>query len=410
MSPESAPCLLEGNLTSREEVPVEPSASSTRPRTRVWLILLAIVGMMASGLLGAAAGGAAVYWATRQLTSTSVPTPASLATPGPTVVTQTTVEITTAITDAVARVGPAVVTVVNHMLPQPTFFGPTTSPTATGSGVIISPDGYIVTNNHVVAESESLEVILADGTTLPARLVGVDPFADLAVLKVEGSMPAVAEWGNSDDLKPGETVIAIGSPLGDFKNTVTAGVVSAMGRSIETSAGYQMEDLIQTDAAINQGNSGGPLVNLAGQVVGINTLVVRGAGLSSTVAEGLGFAIPSSTARAVADQIIAKGYVSRPYLGIRWQTITADLAARYRLGADHGVLVTEVLRGSPAAQAGLQRGDILTAIGGQSIGEDAPFINLLLRHQPGEKVTLEVVRGEETLQLEVTLAERPRTG
>ncbi len=389
---------------------MEPIAPSPRPRTRVGLILLVAVGMMVSGLVGAAAGGGAVYWATRQLSSTPVPTPACATTPCPSLLSQTTVEITTAITEAVARVGPAVVTVVNHMQPQMTFFGPTTSPTATGSGVIISLDGYIVTNNHVVAEAERLEVILADGTTLPARLVGVDPFADLAVLKVEGSMPAVAEWGNSDDLKPGETVIAIGSPLGDFKNTVTAGVVSAMGRSIETSTGYQMEDLIQTDAAINQGNSGGPLVNLAGQVVGINTLVVRGSALSSAVAEGLGFAIPSSTARAVADQIIAKGYVSRPYLGIRWQTITPDLAARYRLGADHGVLVTEVVRGSPAAQAGLLRGDILTAIGGEDIGDDAPFINLLLRHQPGETVTLEVVRGQETLRLEVTLAERPRAG
>ncbi len=389
---------------------MEPATPAPRSRVRGWLILLIALGMMLSGLVGAAAGGAAVYWATRQASPTAQPTPAAAASPDRTVVTQTTVEITTAITDAVARVGPAVVTVVNHMQPQMTFFGPTTPATATGSGVIVSSHGYIVTNNHVVADADRLEVILADGTTLPARLVGVDPYADLAVLKVDGAMPAVANWGNSDELKPGETVIAIGSPLGDFKNTVTAGVVSAMGRSIETGAGYQMEDLIQTDAAINQGNSGGPLVNLAGQVVGINTLVVRGGGLSSTVAEGLGFAIPSSTARAVVDQIIAKGYVSRPYLGIRWQTITPDLVARYRLGADHGVLITEVLRGSPAAQAGLQRGDILTAISGDSIGEDAPFINLLLRHQPGEKVSLEVVRGGETLHLEVILAERPRTG
>lgn len=387
---------------------MEPAAPAPRSRPRACSIVLIAAGMMLSGLIGAGAGGAAVYWATRQASQTTQPTPANAATPGRTVVTQTTVEITTAITDAVARVGPAVVTVVNYMQPQMNFFGPATPATATGSGVIVAADGYIVTNNHVVADSDRLEVILADGTTLPARLVGVDPFADLAVLKVDGTVPAVAEWGNSDELKPGETVIAIGSPLGDFKNTVTAGVVSAMGRSIETGTGYQMEDLIQTDAAINQGNSGGPLVNLAGQVVGINTLVVRGRWLSSTVAEGLGFAIPSSTARAVAEQIIAKGYVARPYLGIRWQTITPDLAARYRLGADHGVVVTEVLRGSPADQAGVQRGDILTAIAGASIGEDAPFINLLLRHKPGEKVSLEVVRGGETLHLEVILAERPR--
>ncbi|MEW6568699.1 MAG: trypsin-like peptidase domain-containing protein [Chloroflexota bacterium] len=392
---------------------MDPNAPTSRSRKRAWLGLLVATAMMASGLTGAIAGGAVVSWTIRQAQPASQPAPVNAnnsSSSGPTTVTQTTVEITTAITDAVARVGPAVVTVVNHMQPQVTFFGPSTSATATGSGVIISSDGYIVTNNHVVSDMDHLEVILADGTTLPAELVGVDPFADLAVLKVDGTMPAVASWGNSDELKPGETVIAIGSPLGDFKNTVTAGVVSAMGRSIETSAGYQMEDLIQTDAAINQGNSGGPLVNLAGQMVGINTLVVRGDGLTSAVAEGLGFAIPSNTARAVAEQLIAQGYVSRPYLGIRWQTITRDLAAMYRLGADHGILVTEVLSGSPADQAGIERGDILTAIAGDSIGQEMPFINLLLRHQPGEKVTVDVVRGQRQLQVEVTLAERPRPG
>jgi len=163
-------------------------------------------------------------------------------------------------------------------------------------------------------------------------------------------------------LNPGEMVIAIGSPLGDFKNTVTVGVVSATGRSIDTGQGYQIEGLIQTDAAINQGNSGGPLVNLASEVIGINTLIVRGSGIGA-IAEGLGFAIPANTARAVAEQIMQKGYFSRPYMGIRWQSITPNIAAAYNLPVQWGVYVTEVTTGSPASKADLQPGDIITRIG-----------------------------------------------
>jgi 2-alkenal reductase len=281
------------------------------------------------------------------------------------------------------------------------------APTASGSGVIISPEGYIVTNNHVVEGAERLEVILANGSTLPARLVGVDPFADLAVVQADLQSPTVAPWGNSDALKPGETVIAIGSPLGDFKNTVTVGVVSATGRSIEAGRGYQLQDLVQTDAAINQGNSGGPLINLAGQVVGINTLIVRGGGVSSAVAEGLGFAIPSNTARAVADQIITKGYVSRPYLGIRWQWITPEVAARYGLPVEYGVFVSEIVPDGPADRGGLHRGDILTAIDGQEVNPDHPFINRLFEHSPGDTVAFTVVRDSQSLELKVTLGERP---
>jgi 2-alkenal reductase len=220
-------------------------------------------------------------------------------------------------------------------------------------------------------------------------------------------MPATATWGNSDSLKPGETVIAIGSPLGEFVNTVTVGVVSATGRSIDTSDGYQLEDLIQTDAAINQGNSGGPLVNLAGQVVGINSLVVRGSSSGQSVAEGLGFAIASNTARAVTEQLAAHGYVSRPYLGIRWQPVTASIAGAYNLPVDHGILLTDVTAGGPAAQAGLQRGDILVSLDGQVIGDANPFINLLFEHQPGDSVTVEVAREGSTLTMPVVLAERP---
>ena len=180
-------------------------------------------------------------------------------------------------------------------------------------------------------------------------IVGTDLYSDIAVLKTDGKVPAVARLGNSDVLKPGESVIAIGSPLGNFKNTVTVGVVSATGRSIDTGNGYQIEDLIQTDAAINHGNSGGPLVNLAGEVIGINTLIVRNTG-SGDVAEGLGFAIPVNTAQAVAQQIIQKGYFARPYMGISFQPINPDIAARYNLPAQWGVYITKVADEQPCQQ------------------------------------------------------------
>jgi 2-alkenal reductase len=234
--------------------------------------------------------------------------------------------------------------------------------------------------------------------------VGADPFADLAVLKIEGTPPAVATLGNSDVLNPGEMVIAIGSPLGDFRNSVTVGVISATGRSIDSGQGYQIDNLIQTDAAINQGNSGGPLVNLAGEVIGINTLVVRGAGYG-TVAEGLGFAVPVSTARAVAEQIISKGYFSRPYLGIRWQLVTPRVARAYDLPVEWAIYVTDVLANSPASQAGLQPGDLITRIGEIAIDENHSYIDALFQYNPGDQVTVELVRDGRTRQVQVTLGE-----
>jgi 2-alkenal reductase len=247
-------------------------------------------------------------------------------------------------------------------------------------------------------------VILADGSQQAATIVGTDLYADLAVLKIDGQAPAVAKLGNSDVLNPGETVIAIGSPLGDFKNTVTVGVVSATGRSIDTGDGYQIENLIQTDAAINSGNSGGPLVNLAGQVIGINTLVVRGSGMG-TIAEGLGFAIPANTALAVADQIIQKGYFSRPYMGVSWQVITPRIAARYQLPAEWGIYVTDVAANSPASTAGVQVGDIITRLGDVTLDETHSYINTLFAYQPGDQITIELLRNGKTLDLQVTLTE-----
>jgi len=311
------------------------------------------------------------------------------------------------IIQTVQKVSPAVVTVVGIVPGQMTFFGPTGDQTVSGSGVFISPEGYLLTNQHVVENVKEVNVILADGSQQAARVIGTDLYADLAVLKIDTSPPAIAELGNSDLVTPGEMVIAIGSPLGDFRNTVTLGVISATGRSIDTGQGYQIENLIQTDAAINQGNSGGPLVNLQGQVIGINTLIVRSTG-SGAIAEGLGFAIPINTAREVAEQLIQKGYVSRPYLGIRWQLVTPRVAAIYNLGIEWGVYITQVFPDSPASKADLRRGDILVQIGDVKLDEHHSYINALYRYQPGDTIAVVVWRDGRLLTVQVQLEEVPR--
>jgi len=375
---------------------------------RVLYVLFVVVVAGISALSGVLAGGLAVYRAMSRSGSQAVSPQTVQAQPAPTDVVPldfSTTNIETTITDAVAKVGPAVVTVVGVIPGQVTFFGPTGDQQVSGSGVFISQDGYVLTNNHVVDGTNNVVVILADGTQLPAKIVGTDRYADLAVLKADGQVPAVANLGNSDNLKPGETVIAIGSPLGDFKNTVTVGVVSATGRNLDTGEGYNIEGLIQTDAAINSGNSGGPLVNLAGQVIGINTLVVRGSGFGGTIAEGLGFSIPANTAQAVAEQIIQKGFFSRPYLGINSQPITPDIAAAYRLPVQWGAYVTLVGSGTPAAHAGLQQGDIITRVGDIALDAEHSYTNALFAYKPGDQVTLEVVRNGKTLELQVTLGE-----
>jgi 2-alkenal reductase len=310
---------------------------------------------------------------------------------------------------AVRKVGPAVVTVVNQLEGGVAGNSFSLTPTASGSGVIIDSRGYIVTNYHVVENQQSLQVIFSDGNKASAKLVGTDPFTDLAVIKVDVPVPAVARWGDSDALEPGQPVVAIGSALGDFRNTVTAGVVSALGRDLEDANSPALRNLIQTDAAINHGNSGGPLIDLNGQVVGINVAVVRGTGIGGDVAEGLGFAIPGNTAREVSDQIINNGAVRRPYIGISYQNITPQIAAYYGLARDHGILVSEVRPGSPADRAGIKPGSIITRFDGQELDQDTSLLELLMQHQVGDSVQLTVLLPHSAGEAEVTvvLASRP---
>jgi len=369
------------------------------------LFILVIAG--GSALAGAAAGGFAVFRAVQQRSSLPAPIqqvlPANNTNPNQTLVLNNT-DIETAITQSVQKVGPAVVTVIGTIPGQMTFFGMTGDQTVSGSGFFISEQGYILTNNHVVEGTKEVKIVLSDGTDQTASIVGTDIYSDIAVLKTDGTVPAIASLGNSDKLDPGESVIAIGSPLGNFKNTVTVGVVSATGRSIDTGNGYQIEDLIQTDAAINHGNSGGPLVDLAGEVIGINTLVVRNTN-SGDVAEGLGFAIPVNTAQAIAQQIIQQGYFARPYIGISFQPINPNIAARYNLSAQWGVYITKVEGGSPASAAGLQQGDIITQVGDVTLDETQSYVNALFTFNPGDQINLTVMRNGKEVQVQITLGE-----
>jgi serine protease Do len=370
----------------------------------LFVVIVLVVAFLAAGV-GAAGGSAAMYFLLRSKTSSN---PAQVVTDtAQTATTSLRVESTdieTAITDGVEKVSPAVVTVVATLPDQMGFFGTVSGGQSTGSGFILTSDGYIITNNHVVDGAEKISVIFQNGVESEVQLIGTDQYSDIAVLKASGEMPATATLGDSDLLRPGESVIAIGSPLGDFKNTVTTGVISATGRSIDTGNGYSMEGLLQTDAAINNGNSGGPLVNLAGEVIGVNTLIVRNSSSGTTV-EGLGFAIPSSSFKAIAEQLIKTGYVSRPYVGISWQTITPTLAQRYRLGAQWGVYISAIQAGSPASDAGLQRGDIITSIGGVAIDESHPYLNILFTFTPGQQVTVEYVRQNQKGSTQLTLGE-----
>jgi 2-alkenal reductase len=306
---------------------------------------------------------------------------------------------------AVQKVGRAVVTVIVT----------TRQGRGSGSGVIISEQGHIVTNNHVVENATGLRVLFADGTLQEARLIGTDPLNDIAVIRVQGAVPGVASIGDSTKLQPGETVLAIGSPLGNFRNTVTAGVVSALNRSLP---GTGLEGLIQTDAAINSGNSGGPLINLAGEVVGINTLVVRGDsggfGFGAAPVEGLGFAVPSAIFRNVADQLIATGRVRFPFLGITYLTIDGQVAAEFNLPVQNGAYIRSsrpgepaVQPGSAAARAGLREGDIIVAVDNVRLDYNTSLRQLLLRYKPGDTVTLTVLRDGRERAIQVTLGERP---
>ncbi|WP_164100568.1 Do family serine endopeptidase [Candidatus Laterigemmans baculatus] len=271
-----------------------------------------------------------------------------------------------------------------------------------GSGVIIRDDGYILTNNHVVEGADELVVQLSDGREFEAETVGTDPETDLAVLKIEAENLEAAVLGDSDAIQVGDWVLAMGSPF-ELEQTVTAGIISAKNRVQGiVGGGGGFEDFLQTDAAINPGNSGGPLVNLQGEVVGINTAILSRSGGYN----GIGFAIPSGLARPVMESIIESGSVRRGFLGAQLSEIPNEVAEKLDLSARSGAYIRDVLPGQPAAQGGLQAGDIVQSINGRSIRNWSQFRNLIASQGPGARVQMEVLRDGKTVDLEITLGER----
>ncbi len=269
-----------------------------------------------------------------------------------------------------------------------------------GSGVIVDKDGYILTNYHVIKDADEIKVKLSDKREFKGKVVGIDPKTDLAVIKIDSDHLPSIRIGDSDKLKVGETVIAIGNPFG-LNQTVTSGIVSATGRANVGIADY--EDFIQTDAAINPGNSGGALVNVRGELVGINTAIFS----TSGGYQGVGFAIPSSMAKIVMENLVRKGKVVRGWLGVSIQPVTPELAKQFGIKEDRGALVGDVVEGSPAEKAGIQRGDVITAIDGKDINDPAALRNMVAGIPPGTKVSLTVLRSGKEQKMEVLIAELP---
>ena len=270
-----------------------------------------------------------------------------------------------------------------------------------GSGVIVSPDGYILTNHHVVDGAQQITVELTDRRVFNAKLIGSDQPSDLAVLKIDASNLPVLTLGDSDRAQVGDIVLAVGNPLG-IGQTVTSGIISAKGRTTGLGDG-SFEDFIQTDAAINRGNSGGALVNTQGELVGINSQILSPSGGSI----GIGFAIPANMARDVMTQLIKQGRVHRGMIGVTIQPVSADIAQSLDLKEVRGALVNDVRPNSPAAGAGVRRGDVIVAFNGQPVADDNALRNAVARTQPGTPVTFTVVRDGRELQLRATLAELP---
>ncbi len=269
-----------------------------------------------------------------------------------------------------------------------------------GSGVIVSADGYILTNNHVVEEADEVKVKTADGKEYEAKVVGTDPRTDLAVIKVDAKGLAAARLGNSDAVEVGEWVLAVGNPF-ELSNTVTAGIISARGRANMGLADY--EDFIQTDAAINPGNSGGPLVNLDGEVIGINTAIATRTGGNM----GIGFAIPINMAKQIMDQLIKTGKVTRGWLGVYIQPVTSQLQEQFKLKSTEGALVADITAGGPAEKAGLKRGDVIVAFNGKPVKETNHLRNMVAATKIGTEADVKVIRDGKTKTIRVKIGELP---
>lgn len=379
------------------------STRTARPVARTAAIALA-AALVGAGVSGVVATLSATTPDHASPAATPVTTPGAVVAP------------VTSYSPIVDKVAPAVVTirVERRAEAQPTdipapfreFFGgdprrmPREKQGALGSGVVIRADGLILTNHHVVDQAQTIKVDLADGRALPATLVGSDQPSDLALVRVQAAGLPTVPFGDSDRVKVGDVVLALGNPLG-VGQTVTMGIVSAKGRATGVSDG-SYEDFLQTDAPINQGNSGGALVNLNGELIGINAQIVSPSGGNV----GLGFAIPSSMAKAVSDQLASSGTVRRSKLGVAVQGLSSDLAASLGLNDQHGALVSGVEPGGPAAKAGLKQGDVVISLNGQPVTDANLLRNRIAASTPGTSVALEVLRDGRRQTIDARLVQR----
>jgi S1-C subfamily serine protease len=397
-----------------EPLPGQDRRRPRRQRTGPFLAAVAIVALLA-GAAGSALTYMALVYSGRLGDSAALTAAQASPTPTPTPASSSQTVILneqTAITEAAEAVSPAVVTINVQSA------GDTTDPfslpsSGIGSGIIYDVNGWILTNRHVVADATELTVELKDGRQVPGTVYGVDTLTDLAIVKIEASGLTSARIGDSSQLKPGQTAIVIGSALGTFTNSVTSGVISATGRQlvvsdVVTGERRRLRNLIQTDAAINPGNSGGPLIDSAGNVIGVSTAYAE-------EAQGIFFAIPINIARPIMDQAVAGEPLSRPWIGIVYVPVDRNIKEQYELPIDYGAWISEdtgngdppIVKDSPAEEAGLQAGDIVTAIDGKRIDAAQNLDDILSFYQPGDRLTLSVLRAGATLQVGITLATRP---
>ena len=296
------------------------------------------------------------------------------------------------------EVAPAVVNIRTIQFTYDSLFG-VVPRGGQGSGVIFSKEGYILTNEHVIHEAQEITVVLPDGREFKGKLIGSDPSLDLAVVKITAKNLPLAKLGDSDKLRPGEFCIAIGNPFG-LQNTLTFGVISAMGRHIGQAPEKILENLVQTQAPINPGNSGGPLINLAGEVIGINTAIIP-------YGQGIGFAIAINTAKEIIDELITHGKVIRPWLGIYSLCVTPQVRQRFNLSVESGCYIVEVVSGSPAEKGGIKEGDVLVKVNDQDIKTTLDLKQVLKTKKVGEEITLRIVREDRYKRVRVKLTEMP---
>lgn len=318
----------------------------------------------------------------------------------------------TEIANVVDKVSPSVVSIVTTSQSVSPYYGSQEQDSA-GTGIIISKDGYVLTNKHVVDGASTVQVVLSDGTTYDkVRVLGTDPLNDVAFLQIpNASNLTAAELGDSSSIRVGQKVVAIGNSLGQYQNTVTSGIISGTGRPITAQSGENVEsltDLIQTDAAINPGNSGGPLLNLSGQVIGINTAIIQDA-------QGIGFSIPINATKGIMKGVLAGKGVHRAFLGVNYISVTADVAKHYNLSVKKGAYIfaaggkSAVVSGSPADKAGVQNKDVITKVGGVEVGDKGDVSSLVAEYAPGDTIELVVLRDGKSLTLKVTLSEYKKT-